>query len=235
MAKGIYCYIDKKDNQIVYVGKDSNIHRNIRHKTHHQLSSYHTQVINRVLQNNINRYQYKILWTIDDCTTNHLNQMEIYFINKYNPKFNFTSGGDGGRLSVESRKKISQALKGKYCGKKNAFFGQKHNETTKSKIRQAKLGAKNPNYNKRMSIETRKKMSESHNNTTGFYRVYKFESSTYKKGFGWRYQYVDNSNRRFNVSATSLSTLKQKVLDKNLEWLVLNEEKAKQSLLLDDV
>lgn len=210
MAKGIYCYIDKKDNQIVYVGKDSNIHRNIRHKEHRQLSSYHKQVINRVLQNDINRYQYRILWMIDDCTTNHLNQMEIYFINKYNPRFNFTQGGDG-------------------------INGYRHTTQAKEKISKAKLGVKNPNYNKRMSIETRKKMSESHNNTSGFYRVYKFESSTYKKGFGWRYQYVDNSNRRFNVSATSLSILKQKVLDKNLEWLVLNEEKAKQSLLLDDV
>ena len=32
MSKGIYAYIDKKDNNIVYVGKDSNIHKNKRHK-----------------------------------------------------------------------------------------------------------------------------------------------------------------------------------------------------------
>ena len=36
MSLGIYCYIDKKDNKIVYVGKDSNIDKKRRHKDHHK-------------------------------------------------------------------------------------------------------------------------------------------------------------------------------------------------------
>lgn len=108
MAKGIYCYIDKKDNQIVYVGKDSNIDKNKRRRQHLAPSRYNEQPINRILQNNPDRYIYQILWEIDDCTDNHLNQMEIFYIKKYDPQFNFTEGGDGSsgfKHSEEARKK----------------------------------------------------------------------------------------------------------------------------------
>ena len=59
--EGIYCYTDLKDNKVVYVGKDSNIHKNKRHQDHFQPNQYNKQPINRILQNNPNRYSYKIL------------------------------------------------------------------------------------------------------------------------------------------------------------------------------
>jgi len=59
---GIYCYQDtQNDNEIVYIGKDSNIDRNIRYNAHKKPSQYNCQQINRVIQNNPNRYKYKIL------------------------------------------------------------------------------------------------------------------------------------------------------------------------------
>ena len=204
MAKGIYCYIDKKDNQIVYVGKDSNIDKNKRHRKHFSPSKYDVQPINRILQNNPDRYIYQILWEIDDCTDNHLNQMEIFYIKKYDPQFNFTEGGDGisgFKHSEESRKKISESLKGK-----------KPYEMTE---------------------ETKKKMSKSRN-TTGFYKVSKEKRNTCKQGFIWVYTDQSKSTRK-RLRSTNLLKLQEKVEAQGLPWEIVDEEKAKKSLLLDDV
>ena len=116
MTRGIYTYVDKKNNEIVYIGKDSNIDKNKRHIAHLAPSKYNAQPINRILQNNPDRYIYQVLWEIDDCTDNHLNQMEIFYIKKYDPQFNFTEGRDGSsgfKHSEETKKKISEARKGK--------------------------------------------------------------------------------------------------------------------------
>ena len=112
MAKGIYCYIDKENDKIVYVGKDSNIDKQKRRRDHLAPSRYNEQLINRILQNNPNRYIYQVLWEINDCTDNHLNQMEIFYIKKYDPQFNFTEGGggmSGFKCSEGTRKKISES------------------------------------------------------------------------------------------------------------------------------
>ena len=176
MSKGIYCYIDGENDKIVYVGKDSNIDKNKRHRDHLAPSSYNAQPINRILQNNPNRYKYCVLWEIDDCTDNHLTQMEIFYIKKYGPKFNFTEGGGGisgfthseetrkkisennarywkGKtLSEETRKKISEAKKGKKP--------YEMTEETRKKMSESHKGENHPMYGKKHSEETRKKMSE---------------------------------------------------------------------------
>ena len=163
MTRGIYTYIDKKNNEIVYIGKDSNIDTNERHKQHFQPSKYDNQPINRILQNNRDRYIYQVLWEIDDCTNNHLNQMEIYYIKKYNPQFNFTEGGDGisgYRHTEKSKGKISESLKGKTFSEETkkkiseSLKGKTFSEETKKKMSEAKKG-------KTLSEETKKKISES--------------------------------------------------------------------------
>ena len=67
---------------------------------------------------------------------------------------NMTEGGDGviGYIKTEEeREKISERM----SGEKHPFHGGSHTEETKEKIRLSKLGQKH-------SLETRKKMSESH-------------------------------------------------------------------------
>ena len=115
--KGIYGYLDKKDNSIVYVGKDSNLEINKRHYDHLSPSKYKAQPFNRILQNNPNRYVYKRLYVcpshLDEVD---LNGLEMQYIEALNPKFNFTIGGDGligYKPSLQHRKKISEANKGK--------------------------------------------------------------------------------------------------------------------------
>lgn len=43
MSKGIYCYIDKENDKIVYVGKDSYINIKSRHYDHIAPSNYDKQ------------------------------------------------------------------------------------------------------------------------------------------------------------------------------------------------
>lgn len=113
MSQGIYCYIDKKTNKIVYIGKDSYIDEKRRDKAHKQKSRKDEQPFNRILQNNLSRYEYKALE--EGCfSRENLNELERKYIAKYNPKFNFTEGGDGGNggrgprfHSPKTREKIS--------------------------------------------------------------------------------------------------------------------------------
>lgn len=111
MMLGIYCYIDKKDNSIVYIGKDSHIDKKRRHRDHHKPSAYEEQVINRVLQNNPNRYTYQVLaFDVKDQET--LNNLETMHIGHLKPRFNFTDGGEGTngyKWTEESIRKLSEA------------------------------------------------------------------------------------------------------------------------------
>ena len=102
MSKGIYCYCDKENDYIpVNIGKDSHIDKNKRHKQHLQPSRYDSQPFNRVLQNNPDRYEYRVICEYPDLTDDELNWFECMEIMKHKflygeiPKFNFTVGGDG--------------------------------------------------------------------------------------------------------------------------------------------
>ena len=221
---GIYCYIDKKDNTIVYVGKDSNIDKNYRDYQHRVKSNYKTQQINRILQNNPNRYTYQILvWNVD--SQERLNALEIQYIRQLNPKFNFTNGGDGingFRHSDETKTKISESNKGKLCS-----------EETKRRIGQANKGNIPWNKNKVnvYSEEARERMSKSRN-TSGFYRVSKIQDKSYYQGFRWRYSAMVDG-KRIQIYSINLNTLEKKVKSQRLEWKIIDKDKANESLLLN--
>lgn len=250
MSCGIYCYIDKKDNSIVYVGKDSNINENNRHKAHFASSNYNKQKINRVLQNNPNRYTYQVLaWNVTDQDT--LNALETSYITHLKPKFNFTNGGDGivgYKHTDEAKRKIGESRKNKHSskvtrnklselnkGKNNPMFGKrgqlsprygmKHSEESKQKISQnnAKIW-KNKKRSKKDCISISKAK-----NTTGFYRVFKSNEKKYKQGFVWYYNYYENGKQK-KISSVDLFKLEQKVKSKGLHWLIIDEEKAQKTL-----
>lgn len=216
MTCGIYCYIDKKDNSIVYVGKDSNIDKERRHIAHYSPSKYQEQQINRVLQNNPNRYTYQVLtWNVIDQDT--LNALETQYITHLNPKFNFTNGGEGisgFTHSENTLKKISKAHKGKILSEDHK---QKLSESHKDNC-----------ISKKTKVKISKKMSQSLNDT-GFYHVSKQKDKHCKQGFVWRYSYQKN-NKRVRLSSTNFFKLKEKVLANNLEWCIIDEEKAQKTL-----
>lgn len=149
---GIYCYVDKKTNEIVYVGKDSHIDTHRRHKDHHRPSAYKLQKINQVLQNNPKRYIYKVLKSWDKVKFHDklANALEIIYIKRYNPKFNFTKGGEGiigFKHSKETKCKLS-----------NHFTGKKLSEETITKMSASKKGVPLSEEHKKNLSKSRKGM-----------------------------------------------------------------------------
>ncbi len=94
---------------------------------------------------------------------------ETLFIKKYNSinnGYNIKTGGRGGLHSEATKKKISDAKKGKYKGEKSHRYGKKMSLETKIKISNAKMGqrcspATEFKKGDKPSDETRNRMSES--------------------------------------------------------------------------
>lgn len=88
-------------NIVVYIGKDSNIHKNKRNYQHNLLAYYNSQKINQVIQNNPERYEYSVICEYSNLTDEELNWLECMEIMKHKflydetPLFNFTVGGEG--------------------------------------------------------------------------------------------------------------------------------------------
>ena len=83
------------------------------------------------------------------------------------------------------------------------------------------------NFDKDIPEETRQKMSHSRN-TSGFFRVTKRNDKCCKQGFLWVYQYYEEKRKcQKAIRSVNLLKLKQKVLDNDLEWLIIDEDNAK--------
>lgn len=79
-------------------------------------------------------------------------------IAKYKPEYNLSYGGDGGRLSEETRAKISAA----HMGRVGTHLGKKFSEEHKKRIGDAQRGKPKPSLlGRRKSDEARKKTSAS--------------------------------------------------------------------------
>ena len=229
--KGIYGYQDKKTGEIIYIGKDSNLYKKSRHRQHHSKKRYSHQQINRILQSNAERYTYiEIIQLPQKTTRNELGLYEMRYIQLYDPKFNFTIGGDGGatntgkKFSKEHCLKISNALKGNVLSEEtkrkisenNArhTLGKHLSEETKRKISESEKG-------KEVSFETRMKQSFKQNKS-GYYRVFKRYEKGLKQGFRWEYKWRENGKMK-SLSSVNLLALKEKVESKGLLWLKLSD------------
>lgn len=116
----------------------------------------------------------------------------------------------GVTFSEERCKKISESRK-----------GFRYTEESKQKMREAKLGT---SQSKETVIKRSKKL-----NKTGFFRVYIATNKSCKQGWDYCYNYTENGKRK-EIHSVSIIKLKQRVLDKGLDWIVLDEEKAKKTL-----
>ncbi len=145
----IYGLYSTEDRIIKYIGYTSDLEKRlIEHKkdvNRSKIKTYKKNWINKCIKKG-----FDIDLLIIDISDNKLQvcEMERYYINNYllNNKVlvNGTLGGDGGIMTEESKLKLSISSNGK-----------KLSEVTKQKIREAKLGNV-------VSIETKKKMSDTH-------------------------------------------------------------------------
>lgn len=191
MTVGIYCITNLENNK-KYIGQSIDIEERFKsHKKQLRGNRHH----NIHLQSSYNMYgmdalKFEILC---ECTADELDEMEIKFINEFNAinrefGYNLVSGGNRKKIySLESRRKMSLAKKGKYLGENNPnygkrgkdsiWYGRKHSkeslkkmsesqkghpvsEETRKKISKSLSGANNPNYGKKMSEENKQKISK---------------------------------------------------------------------------
>ena len=121
-----------------------------------------------------------------DISHNELKALDMYY-NRPAEELIFLTSSEHSSLhkpSEETKKKISEANKGKRIGKDNSFYGKHHSEDTKKKISEAKKG-------KQLSEETRNKMSEAKKNMS---EETKNKLSEAQKGKHW---YNNGKENRF--------------------------------------
>ena len=125
----------------------------------------------------------------------------------------------GKKLSEETKKKMSEAQKGRILSEEEYFLLINRNKTNN--------GMKGKNH----SLEHNVEMSKIRN-SSGIFRVNKSHDYTTKQGFLWQYSYYENGGRRKHFRRIDLNKLKEEVLKRGLDWIVLDEEKAKECGLL---
>lgn len=178
MTCGIYI-IQNLVNGKMYIGQSVDIERRWgRHRSELRGNDHD----NKHLQNAWNKdgesnFEFTV---ICECDESQLNTKEIDYISKlrtYDPDFGYnkTYGGEGGRPTEETRRKQSEAHKGKYCGENHPNYGKHLSEETKEKISETckgrtfseehkeNLSENNSRYwkGKTRSEETREKISDS--------------------------------------------------------------------------
>lgn len=214
MTNGIYGYYDTKNQYVVYIGQDSYINEEKRHREHLSPSMYDRQHINRILQNNPSRYIYFNFvegnYTQDEIDNFEKEAIKLFKTYKYDyPKrnvFNFTPGGDiiPSRIP-EIAKKISESISGENNPSKR--------KEVRDKQSKAVLGDKNPSKNEKVRL----KMSKT-KNTLGYYNVSKRDDKSCKQGYIFIYRYIDKNGKRKSLSSVDIKVLEQKVRAKNLKW-----------------
>ena len=132
---------------------------------------------NRILKNSVKKYgrdAFTVEILHDGIIPELLDILEIEAIAKHNTVrpagYNLTTGGGAGTPSEETRRKLSEAGKGRIPYNKGVF-GKRHSKETRRKISEGQKGKKFSEETKRkiseakegkpISRETRSKMSES--------------------------------------------------------------------------
>lgn len=222
VKNGIYGYYDIKKNQMVYIGQSQDICK--RHFQHMNPSRYNCQVINRIIQNNPDRYELVIIKDRPYFSKEDRDILEKHYIQFYNTflddnKFNYTLGGDFAPSIVpEIAKKISKSM----SGQNNPNYGKRFTKETTEKMREAKIGSKNPMYGKNHTEEIKRKMSLSQGNSTGYRRVSLVTCSDCKHKKRYQYWYYNDDGKKKSISSVNLKKLKEKVLEKGLPWEKIN-------------
>ncbi len=117
-----------------------------------------------LLENAINKYGFEnaITETLCECPNEELDNLEKDYIEKFNTLepngYNIRTGGSSGKHSVESIERMRQQK----LGSKNPNYGKPRTESAKLAISLSKSGEKHHFYDKTFSDDHKLKLSSSH-------------------------------------------------------------------------
>ena len=172
-----------------YIGQTIRDAEKTRIRDH--LAGYGSRLVNLAVAK-YGKEAFTVDFLHDGIIPDFLDMLEIEAIAKFDTLapngYNLTTGGEGGRLSeetrskmsqakknpsAETRRKLSEARKGKKLsdetrrkmsearkGEKHYLFGKTHTAETRQKMSEAQKGKKNHLFGKTLSDETRRKLSE---------------------------------------------------------------------------
>ena len=139
---------------------------------HHKSIKERNERYNKHLLRSIEKYGFEA-FEVNKCldyafSLEELNIKEKVYIQLYDSfknGYNDTEGGEGVKGYIpteETRKKMSEAHKGKCVGKNHPMYGKHHTEETRQKMSEAKKGKNHPMCGKHFSEEHKQKISEAH-------------------------------------------------------------------------
>lgn len=173
---------------VQYIGKDYNGTRGNEHRTELIRDDHSNPYMQNVVNaHGLSGFFYQPLIVLPQDTIEHINIIEnayIKYFDTYHNGYNLREFSDtpmlGRKLSEETKRKISEAHKGKKkqpCsqerreylsksmrGEGNHFYGKKHTEEAKRKISEKNSGENSPLYGKRGELHHLfgKKLSDEH-------------------------------------------------------------------------
>lgn len=227
---GIYLILNKINGK-GYVGLSSQLKE--RKKQHFRKLSKNIHY-NDHLQNAFNKYgedSFRFL-ILEYCSEDSLpiaEQEWIKMLNTYQNGYNLTLGGEqncGFYLNEETRKIMSQKAKEGMTEERRKHLsevhtGKKHSEETKEKMSKSHMG-------KKTSKKTKHKKSKQ-KTETGIFRlsIKKPDSSHNYNRF--RYTYYKDGKRK-TLLRKDLQAIYDFVLENDLEWTILDDQKASKFL-----
>lgn len=158
MSKCIIYKISNLVNDKVYVGQTWKENLRYYFISSHVCSPNRVKLYNAIKKYGVDNFEIVPIWYC--FSQDEADEIEIFFIKEYNSVeggYNIRYGGSGGgKLSKETKEKISNSLKGKIPWNKNKITSS----NVKKKISESMKGNIPWNKNKRLSSEYKKKLSE---------------------------------------------------------------------------
>lgn len=252
---GIYGYKDLETGYVVYIGRDSHIDKNRRHKQHLDKSKKYSQPFNTFLQSNPDRCEYFIIKK-GNFSNEELNILEEHYINFYgtykNHKsiglkygWNFKPGGDNHELTESVKKQIQETISEINNKSGYRYVYRRDNSwvyaTTKN--------------NKKITIieRTIKELEKTVKSKKMTWDIIDYQKakksqeidlkkppighiSTNTSGYlrvsqakkSWIYKIIKNG-KKIQIQEKTLSELEKSIKDQNLPWEITDKEKAKKS------
>jgi len=149
----------------VYIGQTWNLKN--RFSNYKKLNcKFQTKLFNSFKKYGFESHKFEIIFK--SSIQQELDGAEIFYIEYYKSmgcSLNIRKGGSQGKLSDESKQKISISRKGKCIGEKNSQFGKERSDEHRKRLsisRKGKgIGKENSQFGKERSDEHRKRLSSS--------------------------------------------------------------------------